>query len=70
MPKAASIWVLMRSKWPSTLAVCDHSVMPPASFTGPVCTASMPMDWKISHSCGSPSAPRYDSPSFVMSEIG
>ena len=36
VPNAGSIWVLIRSKWPSTLGVYCHPEIPPARFTGPV----------------------------------
>lgn len=64
------MWVLIRSKWPSMLGVGFHPVRPPARLTGPVCTPWMPMRWKISHSCGSPSEARKDSPGRVIIEIG
>ena len=70
VPNSGSIWVLIRSKWPSTLGVSRQPEMPPARLTGPVCTASMPIVANASHSSSSPSAARNDSPGRVISEIG
>ena len=50
VPNAGSIWVLIRSKWPSTLGVYSQPQMPPARLTGPVCTPSMPISANAVHS--------------------
>ena len=70
LPNAGSIWVLMRSKWPSTLGVYCHPDIPPARLTGPVWRASIPMVAKAFHSSSSPSAARNEPPGRVISEMG
>ena len=58
VPNASSICVLIRSKCPSTLGVGSQPTMPPAFFTGPVWTPSMPIASNAPHSASSPSVPR------------
>ena len=70
VPNCSSIWVLIRSKWPSTLGVVSQPDRPPAFFTGPVCSAVIPMRWKASHRSWSPSVPRKDEPGLVIIEMG
>ena len=70
VPNSSSIWVLIRSKWPSTLGVASQPSRPPAFFTGPVCRPSMPMAWNAFHRSGSPSEPRNEDPGLVIIEIG
>lgn len=62
--------MLMRSKWPSTEGVARHPSIPPACFTGPVCTAVTPMSENACHSDSSPSELRKLAPGAVMIEIG
>ena len=70
VPNASSIWVLIRSKWPSTLGVESQPSMPPACLTGPVWTPSMPIASKAVHRSSSPSVPRNDVPRLVIIEMG
>ena len=70
VPKAGSICMLIRSKWPSTLGVGFQPEMPPASFSGPVWTASMPTLANAVHSSWSPRAPRKDCPGAVICDSG
>ena len=70
VPNASSIWVLIRSKCPSTLGVESQPTIPPAFFTGPVCTPSMPISSNAAHRSSSPSVPRNDVPRLVIMEIG
>ena len=70
VPNASSIEVLIRSKWPSTLGVGSQPRMPPAFFTGPVCTPSMPICSNADHRPSSPSEPRNVVPGLVIMEIG
>ena len=70
VPNASSMWVLIRSKCPSTLGVDSQPTRPPAFFTGPVCTPSMPISSKAAHRSSSPSVPRNDVPGLVIMEIG
>jgi hypothetical protein len=49
VPNWASIWVLIRSNWPSTVGVASQPERPPARFTGPVCTAEIPIASKVAH---------------------
>ncbi|OJG03508.1 hypothetical protein BG618_05334 [Pseudonocardia autotrophica] len=70
VPKAGSSSLEMRSKWPSTLGVGCQPESPPAFFTGPVWTPSMPIVSNACHSSSLPSAARNDSPEAVISEIG
>jgi hypothetical protein len=70
VPKALSISVLIRSKWPSTLGVGCHPVSPPARLTGPVCRALMPIRSKLRHRSGSARVPRKELPGLVISESG
>ena len=70
VPNASSMWVLIRSKCPSTLGVASQPSIPPAFFTGPVCSPSMPISAKASQSAGSPKVPRNDVPGLVIMEIG
>jgi hypothetical protein len=70
VPNASSNCVLIRSKWPSTLGVVSHPLMPPARFTGPVWIAVIPMAWNASQRSWSPIVPRKEWPALVMREIG
>ena len=70
VPKAGSVVMEIRSKWPSMLGVGFQPSRPPASFTGPVWTASMPTSLKASHSASEPSAPRKDWPGSTIMLIG
>ncbi|SPZ42569.1 Uncharacterised protein [Rhodococcus wratislaviensis] len=70
VPKAESICMLMRSKWPSTEGVARHPLMPPACFTGPVWTAVTPISEKACHRDSSPSELRKLARGAVMIEIG
>ena len=69
-PNAGSIWVLMRSKCPSTLGVSCQPEMPPARFTGPVCTAWIPISANAFHRAWSDIALRNDSSGRVISDSG
>ena len=70
VPNASSIWVLIRSKCPSTLGVGSQPNSPPAFFTGPVCTPSIPIASNAAHSASSPSVPRKEVPGLVIMEMG
>jgi len=60
VPKAGSICMLMRSKWPSTLGVGSQPEIPPASLRGPVWTPSMPILANAAQSSSAPRAPMND----------
>ena len=62
--------MLIRSKWPSIDGVGSQPEMPPASLTGPVWTASMPISSKAAQRSSDPSAPRNDCRGAVISESG
>jgi hypothetical protein len=64
------MWVLMRSKCPSTLGVRSQPDNPPACLTGPVWTPSTPSAWKVVQSSSSPSVPRKEVPGLVIIEMG
>ncbi len=70
VPKALSISVLIRSKWPSTLGVGCHPEMPPARLTGPVWRALMPIRSKLAHRSGSARVPRKEWPGLVNNDRG
>ena len=70
VPNSGSIAIEMRSKWPSTLGVGSQPLTPPASLTGPVWMASMPMVLNASHSSLEPIELRKDSPGLVMWDSG
>ncbi len=70
LPKTGSMRVEMRSKLPSVLGVCVHPDRPPEAFTGPVCTAVMPMVSNAAHISSSPSVARNDRPGRPMRELG
>ena len=70
VPNASSMWVLIRSKWPSTLGVSSQPSSPPAFLTGPVWTPSIPISAKASHRSGSPRVPRNELPGLVIMEMG
>ena len=70
VPNTPSIWVLIRSKCPSTLGVASQPKTPPARFRGPVCTALMPIASNASHSSSSPKVLRKERPGLVIIEMG
>ena len=70
VPNAGSIWVLIRSKWPSTLGVYCQPEIPPARLTGPVWIASMPISANAFHISSSAIALRNDSSGRVISDSG
>ncbi len=70
VPNAGSIWVPIRSKWPSTLGVYCQPAMPPARLTGPVWIASMPISANACHMSSLAMALRKDSSGRVISDNG
>ncbi len=70
VPKTGSICVVMRSKCPSTVGVARQPRSPPADFTGPVWTASIPMWLKAFQRFSSPSVVRNEVPGALSNEIG
>ena len=55
---------------PVDAGVRSHPEIPPASFSGPVCTPSIPICSKASHNAGAPSAAMNDWPRAVTNDNG
>ena len=62
--------VLIALGTPSTVGVLSRPKIPPARFSGPVCSPLIPIAVNTRHKCSSASVPRNEHPGLVTIEIG